>query len=200
MTEFIEKIRWRPEIGDPSTMGWITVIAYGTAALTCWLAAIRCGRAPGTSKGSRALWAMVGVLMAFLCVNKQLDLQSLLTDIGRVVSWHQGWYQERREYQKLFIVALLGGFTMTTSVVMMVYHDFWKRHVLLAIGLGFLCVFIAVRAISFHHFDVFLKWSPGGVRMNWLLELGGITLVWLAALFDYKSPRGLYRKPPAGRQ
>ena len=42
--------------------------------------------------------------------------------------------------------------------------------------------FIAVRAVSFHHVDVFLKSAVGGVRMNWALELGGIFLIGLAAV------------------
>jgi hypothetical protein len=194
MSEFIQKIRWRPEIGDPSMMGWVTVCAYAIAAIMCWLAARRCGRVNGTAKGSQELWLMVAAFMAVLCVNKQLDLQSLLTDIGRVISWRQGWYEDRREFQKLFIFALLGGFALGAGALLLIYRAFWKRHVLLAIGLVFLGTFIAVRAVSFHHFDVFLKWSPGGVRMNWLLELSGIALIWLAALFDYRVPLGLYRK------
>ena len=36
--------------------------------------------------------------------------------------------------------------------------------------------------ISFHHFDVFLKSAHLGVRMNWVLELGGIFMIALAAL------------------
>jgi hypothetical protein len=194
MTDLIDKIRWRPEIGDPSTMGWITVAAYALAAFTCVLAAIRSGRSPGTARGSRALWSLVALLMAFLCLNKQLDLQSLLTDIGRVLAWRQGWYEDRREFQKLFIIALLGFSMASAAFLLLRYHAFWRRHLLLATGLVFLGTFIAVRAVSFHHFDAFLKWSPGGVRMNWLFELGGIAIVWIAALFDYTTPLGLWRK------
>lgn len=195
MNEFIREIRWRPEIGDPSTMGWITVVAYGLAAFTCALAALRTGRSPGTARGSRPLWLLVALFMAFLCLNKQLDLQSLLTDIGRVLAWRQGWYEDRREFQKLFIIALLGFSMVSAAFLLLRYHTFWKRHLLLATGLVFLTTFIAVRAVSFHHFDAFLNWSAAGVRMNWLFELGGIALVCLAALFDYTTPLGLWRKP-----
>jgi hypothetical protein len=50
-----------------------------------------------------------------------------------------------------------------------------------------LLTFIVVRAISFHHVDVFLKSGIAGLRMNWLLELGGISLVGGAAFLDASS-------------
>jgi hypothetical protein len=46
--------------------------------------------------------------------------------------------------------------------------------------LGFLVTFVAVRAASFHHIDRWLGY--GVVRLNWVLELGGIALVALSAL------------------
>jgi hypothetical protein len=67
-------------------------------------------------------------------------------------------------------------------------HAFWSRHKLLSSGLFFLMTFIVVRAISFHHFDVFLKHETMGVRMNWVLELGGISMIALAALREPAKP------------
>lgn len=190
----LNEIHWRPEIGDPTPMGWFTVLAYGIAALTCWLAAVRTGRAPGTEKGSRGLWLCVAAFMGFLCINKQLDLQSLLTDIGRVIAWKQGWYENRREFQMHFILGLLALSASTTLYLIIRFRTFWRRHFLLASGLVFLCTFIAVRAVSFHHVDVLLKTQVAGVRINWVLELTGIALVWLAAMMDYQIPLGIRRK------
>jgi hypothetical protein len=191
---FIQQIRWRPEIGDPTMMGWLTVAAYGLAAFTCWLAAVRTGRSPGTARGSRGMWLLVTLFMTLLCLNKQLDLQSLLTDIGRIISWEQGWYENRRAYQKTFITGLLALSFVTTLLLIVRYRTFWKRHFLLASGLAFLSTFIAVRAVSFHHVDVLLNSSLAGVRVNWFLELSGIALVWLAAVFDHSVPLGIYKK------
>ena len=60
----------------------------------CW----RCGC--GIRQRDR-LWLFVALGMAALCVNKQLDLQSLFTDIGRVASHHLGWYEKRRAVSKM---------------------------------------------------------------------------------------------------
>ncbi|MCU0777115.1 MAG: hypothetical protein MUF86_05540 [Akkermansiaceae bacterium] len=193
MTEFIQHLRWRPTIGDPSLMGWLTVAAYGLAAIIAFFAARRAGRAPGLATGSRATWLMVSALMTFLCLNKQLDLQSLFTDIGRVVAYQQGWYEDRREFQKWFVMGALGASCLTALVTIIVFHRFWRNHFLLAFGLAFMITFIGVRAISFHHVDAFLGSRVAGAKMNWVLELGGIALVMIAAIRDWRYPR---RPPP----
>jgi hypothetical protein len=189
LTDLIHQLRWRPQIGDPSLMGWLTVTAYGLAALTAFLAARRAGQAPGLAAGSRACWLLVAALMTLLCLNKQLDLQSLFTDIGRVISWKFGWYEDRREVQKWFVIGVLALSAIGALGFIVLCRTFWKTHFLLAAGLVFICTFIVVRAVSFHHIDVFLKMELAGMRMNWILELGGIALIWLAAFIDWRWPK-----------
>jgi hypothetical protein len=193
LTELIQHLRWRPTIGDPSLMGWLTVAAYGLAAIIAFLAAHRAGRAPGLALGSRTTWLLVSLLMSFLCLNKQLDLQSLLTDIGRVIAWKQGWYEDRREFQKWFVIGALGISCIIAFVTIIGFRQFWRYHFLLACGLVFLLTFIVVRAISFHHVDIFLRSQVAGAKMNWVLELTGIALVTTAAIRDWRNPR---RLPP----
>lgn len=180
---FLNDLRWRPTIGDPSFMGWLTVGAYAVGAILAaraWL------------KSNDRIWLAVALGMVALCVNKQLDLQSLFTDIGRVAAYHEGWYERRREFQKWFVVGALAGACIIGGCFVWRFHAFWLRHKLLAAGLFFLLTFIAVRAISFHHFDSFLKVKLLGVKMNWALELAGILLVSASAV---RKPAG---KPAIG--
>lgn len=170
---FLNETRWRPTIGDPSFMGWFTVFAYATGAILAaraWL------------KSDDRIWLAVALGMAALCVNKQLDLQSLFTDIGRLASYHEGWYERRREFQKWFVVGAIAGAGVFSGLFIWRFHAFCVRHKLLTAGVLFLVTFIVVRAISFHHVDSFLKVNLLGVKMNWALELGGIFLVTAAAV------------------
>ncbi len=171
--DYLQEIRWRPALGDPSFMGLFTVLAYGIgtilAARVWWLK-------------KDHIWLAVALGMAALCLNKQLDLQSLFTDIGRVAASHEGWYEQRREYQKWFVLGMIGGTGLFSTWFIWRFNAFWLRHKLLSAGVAFLIAFIIVRAISFHHFDTFLKIKLYGVKMNWALELGGILLVSLAAI------------------
>ncbi|RYD35572.1 MAG: hypothetical protein EOP85_18895 [Verrucomicrobiaceae bacterium] len=169
----LNRIRWRPEIGDPSLMGWFTVFAYVAVAVLAGYVWYR---------RKERIWLLVMLVMLALGINKQFDLQSLFTDIGRVISREQGWFKQRREVQKWFVLGVMSGAALLGGWVFWRFHAYWKKHLLLGAGLLFLGTFIVVRAISFHHFDMILRLNFGGVRMNWMLELGGISLVGLAAL------------------
>jgi hypothetical protein len=176
----IEKIGWRPEIGDPSTLGWITVAAYCLVAFLAFLAAWRTDSDPPKARAST--WVLVGLLMSFLCINKQLDLQSLVTDIGRVISVEYGWYERRREFQKELVITVIAISTVTTGYLAIRYREFWLRNLALTSGLTVLITFIMVRAISFHHFDQLIKIELSGARVNWIMELTGIALIGIAAV------------------
>src|SRR5580693_6074196 len=82
----VEGGRWKPGIGDPTVMGWVTVAAYFVAVIGCFLAAWREPLPDGTrrprSRPSK-FWLALAALMVALGINKQLDLQSLATQIGR---------------------------------------------------------------------------------------------------------------------
>jgi hypothetical protein len=172
--DLLLRIKWRPGIGDPTFMGWFTVAAYAAAAILALLVWKK-----GASRGR--IWFGVALLMAALCVNKQFDLQSLATDLGREVANAGGWYGKRRGVQKWFVVGVIAGSGVFACWFAWRFRDFLKHHKLLSAGLLFLLTFIVVRAISFHHFDVFLKTSFVGLRMNWILELSGIFLIAIAA-------------------
>ena len=175
---------WTPGIGDPTPLGWATVIAYGVAALLAVLAARR-------SRTDRRFWSAVALLLVALGLNKQLDLQSLLTTVGRNLAHAQHWYDQRRTYQALFI-ALFIALCLITILIL------WRRTRRASgpvraalVGVVVLLGFIAIRAASFDHVDALLLDRIGGWRLNWLLELGGIALVGLpAAVAASTSPRG----------
>jgi hypothetical protein len=180
----VEDGRWRPGIGDPTVMGWVTVGAYLVAALGCWLAAWREAMPDGTrrprSRPSR-FWLTLAVLMLALGINKQLDLQSLATQIGRDVIQMWGLYSERRELQAGFIlVVALVCVDALAAFLWAARHTLKSRWPAIA-GMLFIMGFVVIRAASFHNVDAFLAARLGGVKWNWILELGGITIVAFAA-------------------
>jgi hypothetical protein len=179
-----EQVGWQPTIGDPTFMGWFTVAAYfltAAAALKLSFAADAIFPRASSVKQQR-FWLILGALLFFLGINKQLDLQSLLTAVGRYYARQDGWYDQRRTVQ----VAVIGGIliTMCTAMLLFVLHfrTIFKANMLAIVGLGFLLLFIAVRATSFHHMDMLINFRILNVRMNWVLELTGICAIGIPAL------------------
>jgi hypothetical protein len=172
------KGQWRPTIGDPSFMGWFTVASYFACAVLSLILALNNQIA---DRRFFLFWSMIGLLMILLGINKQFDLQSLFTEVGRQIARAQGWMDQRRRVQFWFIVAF--GITVTGVFLLFVRirRDLFRRFTLAYIGLFFLLCFIVIRAAGFHHFDEMLGFRLFGAKMNWLLELTGIYTIVLAA-------------------
>lgn len=207
---------WSPGIGDPNAMGWITVVAYLSAAFLCfavhraWLTSAGAtvkGRTWGPvalallgqrrrlaalPEGVRmsALWKAMAVALLLLGINKQLDLQTAITEIGRILAAKQGWYERRQRIQIDFIIGIvvMGGWLLC-SVLLLAGRNL-PRLGLALVGIVFLGCFVAIRASSFHHVDRLLGADLDGLKINWIMELGGIALVGAGA---YGERRALKR-------
>lgn len=158
-------------------MGWVTVAFYFVA---CALAALVFYRQFGRQ---RIFWLFLSVLLLALAINKQLDLQTALTAAGRCLAKAQGWYAERQSVQIKFIISIIGTSLLAALLL------FWAMrreliHIWLAlVGFVFLLAFIAIRAVGFHHFDQFIGHEIGNARMNWVIEIVGIAMIAVNALY-----------------
>ncbi len=166
--------RWTPGIGDPSFMGWLTVFAYFGAALVCM-------RASRVQRDDQVIWRLLGFALVLLGINKQLDLQSWVTQTGRDLARAQDWYSMRRMLQQGFV--LFVGVASAAAAAVAFWLTRRRRgvvHIALA-GFALLLAFILIRASSFHHIDFFISTRFLGARFNWIMELGGIAIIAMAA-------------------
>jgi hypothetical protein len=187
----VEGERWRPGIGDPTVLGWVTVAAYFLTAVGCGVAAC-CEPMPDGTRRPRTrpsrFWLALTILMVALGINKQLDLQSLATQIGRDVIKTWGLYSERRELQFGFIVAVALVCAGALVSFLWAARRTLKRRWPAIVGMLFILGFVVIRAASFHNVDAFLAARLGGLKWNWILELGGIGIVAGAALRTVLAP------------
>ena len=171
---------WEPGIGDPSIMGWVTVAAYVLAAALCCRRFVVAGAKSGRA-GDRLFWLALAAILLLLGVNKQLDLQSWFTQVGKHLAREHGWYEQRRQVQMWFVVGVAAMGVVALGAACLVGRRWWRQGSLALVGLAFLLAFIVVRAASFHHVDLLLRTSVLGVRVNVLLELSGIVCIMVAA-------------------
>lgn len=178
--------RWHPGIGDPTPIGWFTVFVYVVATITAARAAShsRTIGSEGDASEERApafaaFWILVAVATLALGINKQLDLQTWLTETMRDLARAQGWYEGRRRVQLVFVVAIgLAGLATTAGLGFALRRGLGRIRLAL-VGLGILATFIVVRAASFHHFDVLIVDGP--LPLNPILELSGLAAIALGA-------------------
>jgi hypothetical protein len=120
-----------------------------------------------------------------------LDLQSWFTQVGKDLAKSEGWYARRRPVQVAFIAGMAGvGMAGVGTVVWWLRGSFRRYRVAVA-GIVYLATFVVIRAASFHHVDHLLHVGLDHVKVNHVLELGGIALIgWGAGRAGWRGGEG----------
>jgi hypothetical protein len=168
---------WSPGIGDPTFIGWLTVTLYFAASISCWRSGQMVGLHGRRRSHERRAWRFIAMLFLVLGINKQLDLQTALTEAGRVLAHLQGWYEQRRIVQTAFI-----GLVTITCLLLAATLLAWMRRAPVSTWLALLGTitvlgFVLIRAASFEHIDRLIGESILGLRWHWVIEISGISLV-----------------------
>ena len=163
---------WTPKIGDPPAQGWITVLAYLACAILALMVRRRLPQA-----GLRQFWAVTAGLMLLLAANKQLDLQTALTESGRCLSHAQGWHPWRAYVQMLFIAVLGVGLYYALRHGMQMIRGYIPSHWLALIGAVFVAGYVLLRATSIHLIDMIGGTGVARLSLNFILENAGLVLI-----------------------
>lgn len=179
---------WSPGIGDPSFFGWFTVFVYFAIA---WRAAGLVRKAKASFFGAeRWFWPALTALLVALGINKQLDLQTALTELGRLLAHEQGWYESRAQVQRWFVLLVAAGGLGALGLLGYALRRTPRATQLTLLGTLGLLGFVLVRAASIHRVDAFIGSTAGGLRWNWLLELGSLFVVALGVRLRLKALTG----------
>jgi hypothetical protein len=127
--------------------------------------------------------------MFLLCINKQLDLQSLFTASGRYILKEQGLYDYKRLLQVVFIISIFVAGLIGFLFIVKKLYKVAKKEMLAIFGIVFLLMFILIRASSFHNMDSIISYSLLGFKMNWILELSGIGLIFINGILLLRVKR-----------
>lgn len=186
---------WVAGIGDPSAVGWLTVVIYAGAAAMAWRNAAFARR---TRVPSSFWWALAVMLLA-LGLNKQLDLQTWFGETGRQMALDQGWYEQRRWVQGGFIAALAAGCAVCIAAARRVWAALWHEYWPAFVGVALLLFFIVIRAASFHHVDAVIGVTIGGTKLGRGIELLGVLVIAGACGWWYRMHRRRVLKVAFGR-
>jgi len=173
---------WSPKIGDPFLLAWIITAGYFLATILSFSVARQAGKYYSRAAKARVFWLGLTVLLVFLGLNKQLDLQLFLRSTFKCLSIMEGWYNQRRVFQLDFVIAIAAVFAVFVVFVISFFREILRKDTLAVIGIIFLLIFILIHVSYFNYFDMpaLARFYEAG--LNWLLEIIGIALICLQSL------------------
>jgi hypothetical protein len=168
--------------GDLTVLGWTTASAYVVGGLFCVRAGIVAHQDGRRCSGRQQPWWLLAAVLLFLGINKLLNLQTTLINLGRAAARTEGWYQYQRVAQAVFAVL----FTLALMAVFTAFLKKWgwfvKERPLVLAGVLLLLLFVVIRASTFNHVEELLHLNLYDDYWGWILELSGIAcLAWSAA-------------------
>jgi hypothetical protein len=178
--------RWHFGIGDPDPLSWTIFFAYFVAAAGCFRAAWRdnpnqpANRPEASSRPSN-FWLLLAATMTALGINKQLDFQVLVRQVGRDIVRSQGLASARHELNRDFIIFVMIACSVCFVIGIWLARERLRNRWPALVGMMFLFGFIMTRAAYFHHVNGYMMTRLGRTRWHWVFELGGIVWVGIAA-------------------
>jgi hypothetical protein len=171
--------RWIEEIGDPGWSGWVIVALYLLAAGLSVRAAVW-----ARARDERVFWLIAAGLMAVYAANKELDLQTVLTALGRCASKAEGWHDRRWMLQLAVTVVLGAGFLGVVGLAALRLRHLLSRTGIAAAGLVLTSAYVIGRAVIINHVDRLAGLNLATMRLSWLFEVPGPLLVIAGASVD----------------
>ena len=160
-------------IGDPTFAGWLIFFVYLAVVYRCYLQYVK------VKVGflDHNFWLVIGLFLLLLCINKQLDLQTVFEASMKELAQSHGWYAQRRMMQITFIailsISLLTGLVVLRSVL----AKACRQHKAVCLGVLLLCVFIVLRAAAFNHLSFLNTHTYWGFNAHSLLELTALCVI-----------------------
>ena len=178
---------WLARSGDAHFSSLINTVLYAVsipAAAYRWKMLQRI-KAPFTEQ---VFWLLVILILFVFGINKQLDLQVLLVEIGRPIAMKSGWYESRRIVQALFAFVMTGIAGLCAAMMVLLVRRHWRDNVPVLLGLLILFIYGIVETMSQSHigcsFDSYEKW---GFRLPDMIEMAGILLILANTLIHRKK-------------
>jgi len=168
---------WLARSGDVCLSSLINTILYAVsiaAAAYHWRMLQRFKK-PAAEQG---FWLLVIFILSIFGINKQLDFQVLLVEIGRPIALKSGWYESRRIVQAVFAFVLTGIAGLFAVMMLFLVRRHWRNNILALLGLLILCFYGIMEAMSQSHvgcsLELYEQWS---FRLTDVIEMTGILFI-----------------------
>lgn len=188
--------------GHLTALGWTTFVLYLIAALLCFRAAVRSSNGPFSAFQVCAFprlpetgwtWLCLGIILTALGMNKVIDLQTWLIELGRHIAGADNLREHRRALHVFFFTGFILVILALLAVVLVrlrtPIRKFARQSPLAAIGSTLVGAYIVLRAVSIDHVDQMLGFDLERIPYWWLLEAGGLLLIIIQTVCGPQLPR-----------
>lgn len=189
-------------VNDPYAASWVIFFSYFAVAILCarafrvsWIGSRMAAEYPGPDrrrddrraayKASFLFWGLMIAVFILLGINKQIDLQTWITIVGREIAYKQGWYEQRGTVQTIVVLFMAVAGLATVAILLRSTRDLLPRHTLAFYGLSLTAIYMTVRATSIHDVEEAMGIQILGLRIAWYLEMSGIVCVGACAVMNY---------------
>ncbi len=159
---------------DTTPIGWTVTAVFGLAALavlaSVWPNGFKC-RTPADR-----YWLVLGLVVAFLAINKQLDLQTVVIEAGRDIAKSAGVYEMKRTIQVIAAIVIVAVMTAGGFFLFRFLQRVDRAAWLALAGLALVGCYIVGRSSMFLKL---IERAPGWLP---LLELAGAVVVFVACV------------------
>ena len=181
--------RWTSIWGDPVWSGGLIMALFGVASLLC-------GRTAGRTHGrARVFWIGASLCALVLVFNAHLDLHALPASLGRCAAKAQGWYDQRKSVQAIYLAVVAGSALLIISAAIWIFRRQLMANLLVTAGLVVTIGALAGKGSGFHQIDWLYQFRVGPLKVTDLPEIVGACLVILGAVFALKRLRRDGRRP-----
>jgi hypothetical protein len=127
----------------------------------------------------RAMWRGLASVLVMLAINDLVE--SAITDLLRSRAMQQGWYEGRQIIQLGFIVIAGATCLLACSFLLFLVRGTPHATKIGVVALTLLLTLALVRGTSLHEVDHLLGKRVLGLKLNRIIEIGGLALVMLAS-------------------
>lgn len=157
--------------GHLTVLGWTTALVYFVGGLFCARAGIVARQGGHRSAGKQQPWWLLAAILLFLGINKLLNLQTTLINLGRAAARTEGWYQYRRVAQAVFAALFTLALLVVFAALLKKWRWFVKERPLVQTGVLLLLLFVVIRALAINHVEELLQLNLHDDNWGWTLEL-----------------------------
>jgi len=112
-----------------------------------------------------------------LGINKQLDFQTVIRNLGRKLALAEGWYAYRRLVQLVFFLTFILALIASCALYYRMLMRFIQQYRLSAVGCSLVALYVLIRIASFEHADHIIGFNMQSWPGLAAIEVSGLLLI-----------------------